>query len=155
MNRRLALVALAAMAAACGGSSGGPGAPSSPSPGPAQLSVGGDYAMAVALTENGCGAVTVEPLPTRVAHAAGSTQIQLTHGPATYAGTVDAAGRFTTQPRVFTDAAGSQTLAIAGQFTTTGFQATVTVDVQPAGAAACRYVVRWTGTKTGAPNVIP
>jgi hypothetical protein len=36
----------------------------------------------------------------------------------------------------------------------TGLEAVVTVD-QTSPAPACRYLVRWTGTKQGAPNVIP
>ena len=140
---------MASVLAGCGG-----GGTNGPSPGPAVLSVGGDYAMAVALAENGCGAVTVQPLPTRVAHAPGSTQIQLTHGPNTFQGTVDAGGAFRTTPRTFADASSSVTLQIDGRFTSGGLEALATVD-QSAPSPACRYVVRWTGTKQGAPNVIP
>ena len=43
---------------------------------------------------------------------------------------------------------------IEGRFITTGLEAVVTVD-QSAPAPACRYLVRWTGTKVGAANVIP
>jgi hypothetical protein len=118
--------------------------------------VGGDYAIAVALAENTCGAVTVLPLPTRVAHTPGAEQFQLTHGPNTYTGTFDAAGGglFRTVARTFADATSSQTVHIQGRFLTTGLEAEVTVD-QTAPAPACRYLVRWTGTKQGAPNVIP
>jgi hypothetical protein len=116
--------------------------------------VGGDYAIAVELTENGCGPVTVLPLPTRVTQTPGALQFQLTHGPATYAGTLDAGGQFTTEPRTFTDGASRQVVRIAGRFLTTGLEAVVTVD-QEAPAPACRYLVRWMGTKQGAPNVIP
>jgi hypothetical protein len=144
-----AMAAAAVTLAGCGGGGGTNG----PSPGPV-LSVGGDYAMAVALTENSCGAVTVQPLATRVAHTPGATQFQLTHGPNTYEGTVDAGGAFRTTPRTFADAGSSVTLGIAGRFLTTGLEATATVD-QSAPAPGCRYLVRWTGTKQGAANVIP
>ena len=149
MSPRVVLAAAAITAAACGGGSG----PNTG--GSALLSVGGDYTMAVTLAESGCGAVTVEPLPTRVAHTPGELQFQLTHGPATYAGTLDREGGFVTQPRSFADGATTQTVSITGHFTRTGFDAVATVDVQTPTAAPCRYVVRWNGTKVGAPNVIP
>ena len=149
MQRKTALVAVLCVGA-CGGGAG-PSGPSAP-----VLSVGGDYTMVVEITENDCGTVTVLPLPTRVAHTAGATQFQLTHGPNTYAGSLEPGGRFTTQPRTFTDAASSQTVRIEGRFLAAGLEAVVTVDVQPTPpAASCRYLVRWTGTKVGAPNVIP
>ena len=135
--------------AACGGggSTGPTGAPS--------LSVGGDYTVAVELTENGCGAVTVLPMPTRVVQTPGALPFQLTHGPTTYTGTLDAAGGgFRTAVRVFSDAASSQTVHIEGRFLVTGLEAVVTVD-QTAPAPPCRYLVRWTGIKVGAANVIP
>lgn len=149
MIERYTAVAVVLSLAGCGG--GGTTGPSGGSP---VLSVGGDYAMAVVLAENGCGAVTVLPLPTRVVHTAGAAQFQLVHGPGTYDGTVDPDGRFRTAPRTFADSASSQTVAIEGRFLAAGLDATVTVD-QSAPPPACRYVVRWTGTKTGAPNVIP
>lgn len=140
--------------AACGGGGGGTTGPTGGG-GPV-LSVGGDYAMAVELTENSCGAVTVLPLATRVAHTPGALQFQLTHGPNTYSGTFDApaGGQFRTAARTFSDAASSQTVNIQGRFVTTGLEAVVTVD-QAAPAPACRYLVRWTGTKQGAANVVP
>ena len=138
--------------AACGGG----GTPEGPTTTGPVRSVGGDYTMAVELTENGCGAVTVLPLPTRVAHSPGAMQFELTHGPATYAGTFDAAagGAFRTAARTFSDAGSTQVVHIEGRFVATGLEAVVTVD-QSAPAPACRYLVRWTGTKVGAPNVIP
>jgi hypothetical protein len=44
---------------------------------------------------------------------------------------------------------------VTGRFTRTGLEALASVAVQPPAAAACRYAVQWTGTKQGAPNVIP
>jgi hypothetical protein len=148
MSARVMLAAAVISAAGCGGGSG-------PTPGTVLLSVGGDYTMAVALAESGCGAVAVEPLPTRVAQTPGALEFQLTHGPATYAGTLDREGGFVTQPRSFNDGVSTQTVSITGHFTRTGFDAVATVDVQVPGAPSCRYVVRWTGTKIGSPNVIP
>ena len=145
-------VMLPSLLAACGGggSASTPSAPSTP-----VLSVGGDYTTAVALTENSCGPqVTVAALPTRVEHVAGATQMRLTHG-LTYTGTVAADGAFSTDTQTVTDALGTQSIRVAGRFTRTGFDAVATVAVQPPTAAACRYAVQWTGTKQGAPNVIP
>lgn len=149
MSPRVMLAAAVISAAACGGGSAPPTGGSTP------ISVGGDYTMAVALAESGCPGVMVEPLPTRVQHTPGALQFQLTHGPATYSGTLDAAGGFVTQPRTFNDGVSTQTVSITGHFTRTGFEAVATVDVQTPNAAPCRYVVRWNGTKVGAPNVIP
>jgi hypothetical protein len=147
----VALWAVVSLAACGGGGTTGPSGGSGP-----VLSVGGDYAMAVELTENSCGPVTVLPLATRVAHTPGALQFQLTHGPNTYSGTFDAptGGQFRTAARTFSDAASSQTVHIQGRFVATGLEAVVTVD-QTSPAPACRYLVRWTGTKTGAPNVVP
>lgn len=96
------------------------------------------------------------PLPTRVTHTPGASQFQLTHGPATYTGAFDdaAGGAFRTQAQTFADAGSSQTVHIQGSFRATGIDAVVTVD-QTAPLPACRYLVRWTGSKVGAPNVIP
>jgi hypothetical protein len=120
------------------------------------IAVAGEYAMAVALTENTCGAVTVQALPTRVEHTPGATEFRLTHGSNTWAGTLAAGGAFTMETRTFPDGGGTQAVRIEGRFLPTGLEALATVDVQPAAPQpACRYVVRWTGTKQGAPNVIP
>jgi hypothetical protein len=139
--------------AACGGGGSTPAAATPPTA--TVISVGGDYTTAVALGENTCGPqVAVAPLPTRVDHAPGASQIRLTHG-LTYAGTLAADGAFTTDAQTVTDALGAQTIRIAGRFHRTGFDAVASVSVQPPAAAACRYAVQWTGTKQGAPNVIP
>jgi hypothetical protein len=152
MTLKVAVILAGAVGlAACGGG----GATDTTGPSGPVLTVGGDYTMAVALTENGCGAVTVLPLPTRVAQTPGALQFQLTHGPATYAGTLDATGgSFRTAARTFSDAISTQVVHIEGRFLTTGLEAVVTVD-QSAPAPACRYLVRWAGTKVGAANVIP
>jgi hypothetical protein len=133
-----AVLTLVVLAAACGGGSSDNGT-TQPSP------------TALSVTENSCGAVTVLPLATRVEHAAGATSMRLTHG-ATYDCTVTAAGAFTCTPRTFDVSGRQETVTIAGQFRTTGFDATASVAVQP---TACAYAVRWTGTKQGPANVIP
>jgi hypothetical protein len=150
MSSKSALAVAGALAlAACGG--GGATGPAAP-----VRSVGGDYTMVVALGENGCGPVTVLPLPTHVTHTAGASQFQITHGPATYTGSFDdaAGGAFRTQALVLSDAGSSLTVHIQGSFRATGLDAVVTVD-QTAPLPACRYLVSWTGTKAGAANVIP
>jgi hypothetical protein len=143
------MVLLAAALVGCSGGGGTTG------PSATQIAVGGDYVVAVALAENGCGTVTVAPQPTRVDHAPGATRFTLSHA-GTYSGTLAAGGAFTTDARVIADGGGSTTVRIEGRFTTGGLEARVTVDLAPAApGAACRYVVSWQGTKQGAPNVIP
>jgi hypothetical protein len=118
--------------------------------------VGGTYDTAVALIDDTCGGVTVMPQPTTIAHVAGDTRFTLTHAVLVCPGTLTADGSFNTQPIVVQDSLGASTVGIAGRFRTTGFDANATVDVaRPQGAPACRYVVRWTGTKQGPPNVLP
>ena len=135
---------------ACGGSS-----PTQP-PAPTLLSVGGAYTVAVALGDNTCGAVTVQTQATTVTHTPGAGRFSLTHGPNTFQGSVAADGAFTTDPLPLQDGATALSVGLQGRFTTTGLTATVTVDEnRPAPTADCRYLVQWTGTKQGAPNVIP
>ena len=143
---------LATLLASCGG--GGGAASPTPTSSSTLIAVAGDYTMAVALTENTCGAVQVAALPTRVEHTPGATQFRLTHG-LTYAGTLSNDGAFTTDAQTVTDSVGAQTVRVTGRFTRTGLEALASVAVQPPTGAACRYAVQWTGTKQGAPNVIP
>ena len=143
---------LATLLASCGG--GGGAASPTPTSSSTLIAVAGDYTMAVALTENTCGAVQVAALPTRVEHTPGATQFRLTHG-LTYAGTLSNDGAFTTDAQTVTDSVGAQTVRVTGRFTRTGLEALASVTVQPPTGAACRYAVQWTGTKQGAPNVIP
>jgi hypothetical protein len=148
--RRVTLLAVLSMLPGCGGGGAGP-TPPAPSP-----QVGGDYDVAVQLVENACGnGVQVQPQPTSVTHAAGATTFTLVHGGLQVTGTLSRDGAFTTQPVAVQDPLGPAQLAISGRFTTNGLEATVTVDVQRAAPApACRYIVAWSGTKRGAPNVI-
>jgi hypothetical protein len=70
-------------------------------------------------------------------------------------GTIERDGAFVTAPQSVTATGGTHRLTINGRFSTTGFDATVTVDVVRSGATVCNYAVSWVGTKTGEPNVIP
>jgi hypothetical protein len=145
-----ALAAVILLAAGCGGESGPPTPPST------LLQVGGSYQVTPAVLQNACGTVTVLPGPATVVHTAGSADLRLSHVGQTYAGRVEPSGAFTTTPLVITLANGStDTVRIEGRFGTSGFEATVTVDAAHAGAAPCRYVVRWQASKQGGPNVIP
>jgi len=139
----------------CGGGGASPAAPTTPAtPSSASPQVGGSYEIAVRLTDNSCGpGVTVAAQPTSVAHVPGAAEFTLTHGGFQAAGTVGRDGAFTTRPSSVQDPQGPATLAIAGRFTATTLEATVTVDVQRA-TQPCRYLVNWTGVKQGGPNVI-
>ena len=121
------------------------------------LRVAGTYTTQVSLTANTCTGITVQSLPTTVAHTAGATTLSLTHGPLTYTGAVAVTGAFTTSPNVIQDpAAGMQTtLTIAGQFSTSGFVADVTANVVRTTPPNCAYTVHWVGTKQGSANTIP
>lgn len=147
--RRTAGVTVAVIvSAACGGADPDPVIP--------LIHVAGSYPTAVALGTNGCGPVEVQPQTTVVQHAAGAATFSLTHGPVTYAGTLQATGDFTTAPSQAASGGNTFTLTVAGRFRVSGFDAMVTVVVTPPqGAAPCQYTVAWTGTKTGDPNVIP
>jgi hypothetical protein len=120
------------------------------------LQVGGAYQINPTLLQNSCGSVTVLPGPAQVAHTAGATDLRLTHVGQTYTGRIERSGAFVTDPLAITFAAGStDTVRMEGRFTTSGFEANVTVDAAHAGAAPCRYVVGWQATRQGGANVIP
>jgi hypothetical protein len=140
---------------ALAGCGGGGSSPTNPPPA-TLLSVGGAYTVAVALGDNTCGSVTVQPQPTGVTHTPGASRFSLQHGPTTFQGAVATDGSFVGDPLAVADGSTALTLNIQGRFTTTGLTATVTVDEnRPAPTADCRYLVQWTGTKQGAANVIP
>jgi hypothetical protein len=152
-DARLLLSGLFVIAtAACGGGGGG----TTPTPTPAQLTVAGNYPTAVALLTDACGGSQVQSNPTTVTHTAGTTSLQLGHAGSTYVGTISNDGKFTTTPWTGTIGGSNYTVALTGQFSTTGFTATVTVDrVDSTHPTGCRYTVSWTATKSGSPNVIP
>src|SRR5262245_52661816 len=119
---RLAFVSMLLLfLAACGG--GGPTGSSGGTTGEAPQ-VGGQYQVAVRLTENACGQdVTVAPQPTSVAHTPGAAAFTLTHGGLQVNGTLARDGAFSTQPLTVQDPLGPATLVVAGRFGTQGFDA--------------------------------
>lgn len=141
------------MAPGCGGGSAAPSAPTAPSN---VLSVAGLYPTRATLIaeRNTCGSVTVQDNPTTVTHAAAGTDLSLSHAGSTYRGTIDTSGRFTSPPATFTFPDADYTIGLAGQFSTTGFTATVEL-TKRAGGTTCTYAVAWVGTKSGNPNTIP
>lgn len=146
MRRIVLLAATPVMVAACSGSS---------DPGPRELSVGGTYNTAVTLQQNGCTGITVQTFPTTVTHTPGATTLTLTHAGNSYTGTIQRNGTFATTPRAVGGGGETHTLTIAGTFTTTAIDATVTADVQRTGSANCQYVVKWAGPRQSGVNVIP
>ena len=120
------------------------------------LAVSGTYATVVAVVagRNTCGNVTVQSFPTNVAHTAGSTDLVLTHAGSTYRGTVETSGRFSTPAARYAYPDAEYTIGITGQFSTTGFTATVDL-LKLADGVTCSYAVDWVGTKQGSPNTIP
>ena len=106
----------------------------------------GRYTTAVALRDNTCGAVTVQPLPTIVTHLVGDTTFTLVHGPLTHRGVLHRDGSFITTPLTLGAAPGAVTrVQVAGRFTATGFTASVSVD--ETGPRTCGYIVEWTGKR--------
>lgn len=150
---RYALV-LALVAPGCGGgSSTTPSVPTGPS---IVLSVAGTYPTRATLIaeRNTCGSVTVQDNPTTVTHTAGGSDLSLLHAGSTYRGTIDTSGRFTSPAANFTFPDADYTIGLTGQFSTTGFTATVEL-TRRAGGTTCTYAVAWVGTKSGSPNTIP
>jgi len=122
---------------------------------PDVLRVAGTYSTAVAVGQSSCASIVVADNPTTVSHVPDALNLTLTHAGNVYTGTVQRDGSFATSPRAVGEPAETHTLSIAGQFSTSGFEARVTADVSRNGSPACSYVVSWVGTKDGAPNVIP
>jgi hypothetical protein len=144
----LAVVPIAAPA--CGGDG-------STSPAPSNvLAVAGSYPTraTVIADRNTCGSVTVQDNPTTVTHTPGATALSLAHAGSTYNGTVDRSGRFSTPAANFPFPDADYTIGLSGQFSTTGFTATVEL-TKRVGGTTCTYAVGWVGTKQGSPNTIP
>jgi hypothetical protein len=138
----------AVVVAACGGDSTEP-TPSN------ELQVGGTYNTTVTLQQSACTGITVQTFPTTVTHTAGSSTLTLTHAGNAYSGAVQRNGSFATTPKAVGGGGETHTFTIAGTFTTTSMDATVTAVVQRTGQADCTYSVKWAGPKQGPPNVIP
>ena len=146
MKQTAAVLAIVLLAACGGGSGTGPSNTADAPP-----TVFGDYDVAVALQQNDCGAaVTVLPQPTVVHQTPGAGTFNLTHGGLALAGSVARDGVFTTTPVSVADPLGPATLTVAGRFSATGFEATVTVAV----TGRCRYLVGWSGRNRNRTNVL-
>ncbi len=148
VRRALLAAACLTVVPACGGST-------NLVPTSTVLTIAGTYNTAVTLRESTCQGITVQSNPTTVTHTAGATTVTLTHVGNAYTGTVQSNGAFTTSPRAVSGGGETHTLTIAGRFTRTGFDATVTADVVRADNSTCRYVVIWTATRQSGENVIP
>ncbi len=120
-----------------------------------QVSVGGTYATAVTLVTNECTGTVVRDNPTTVVQQPGDTLMTLTHGPIRATGSVRDDGLFRMVPSTLSMSGVHYEFAIDGRFVVSGFHAMVQVTRDSAGADHCEYTVRWIGTKTGTPNVIP
>ncbi|MES2177259.1 MAG: hypothetical protein V4550_05285 [Gemmatimonadota bacterium] len=125
-------------------------------PAPTELSVGGSYPTVVSLVVDSCGGSIVQSMPTDVVHTIGAASLSLTHAGSRYDGTVSRNGSFQTTPSPLSANGFSYMVSVAGRFTTTGFDATATVDrTTPSTGVRCRYVAHWIGTKSSGTNVIP
>ncbi|MEO8620480.1 MAG: hypothetical protein ABI625_05405 [bacterium] len=145
------IIILAASLLSCSGNASSPATLAD-----SALRVAGAYPTAVALVVDSCGGSVVQSMQTDVAHTAGATTLSLTHAGSRYVGTVRTDGVFQTTPSALDANGFSYVVSIAGRFTTTGFDATATVDrATPATNARCRYVASWKGTKAAGTNVIP
>jgi hypothetical protein len=135
-----------ALVLACGGGSSSPTGSTNQQQQTSALA--GTYQTAVSLTSNTCTGISVQNNPTTVVHAPGATTFTMSHAGQTYTGALGTNNAFTTQPKPIEAGSVTHTLTIAGQFTTNGFTADVTVNVTGTGnGAPCQYVVRWVGTK--------
>ncbi len=138
MNSRLLLVVIAVVA--CGGS-----AQIAPA---GNAGFAGTYATAVTLASNTCGTITVQNNPTSVTYDATTRAVSFTHAGTTYSGSVAADSTFTTPPRAVNVNDGfAYSIGLAGKFRPNGFDATATVD-RTGGSGACRFTVRWAGTRS-------
>jgi hypothetical protein len=151
---RSMLAALAVSCCACGDSSS-PTTPTPPPPTPGVLQVAGQYQITQQGVTDTCGQGTQIPSVTgTVTHAPGGSTFTLADtGGTTFSGMVQTNGTFSATAQFGPDASG-QTFAqqLQGRFTTTGFTAELRVEVRPRN---CNFTRNWTGTKQGAPNVIP
>lgn len=116
-----------------------------PPPAAPMPDVAGDYDTAVTLEENSCGPVTVAPQITHVTQRAGTGALTLLHGPLTYHGRMDPAGRFVTDTQSVVVDGGRLEVTVSGRFSRTGFVGDAVVRMRT--AAACGYRVRWVGAR--------
>jgi len=145
---------------ACGGGSG------TSRPSESAIQVAGTYDIRKSVTEETCGLSRpgdVFTNPGTVQHSPGATEFVLNdHGTRDLPGTVRRDGGFDLRPAssvVMGTIAATDTFE-GGRFTATGFVLRDTTVLQRSPAAGapdgpCRVVALWSGTKQGAPNVIP
>jgi len=107
------------------------------------LPIAGTYDTAVSLVSSNC-PFTVQTNPTQV-RSTGPTTLTLTHAGTTYSGIIQPDSSFVTQQKVVTVGSTTYRITVAGDFTTTGLDAQVTVVF---GTTPCTAVVRWLGPKT-------
>ena len=136
-------VAAACLVVACGGGGSEPNGTTPPPP----ASFAGTYATQVTLTQNSCGSVTVQSLPTTVTHNASSGAVTFVHGGTTYTGTVATDSSFATTPRDVDVGDGFQyRITVTGRFGNRSFVADATVD-RSGGGGPCQYIAHWVGTR--------
>lgn len=118
---------------------------------PPQLTVGGTYATAVTILNNSCPNTVVQDNPTTVHQMPGDTTMSLSHAAISGPGVVHLNGAFS-MPVIILNLGGvTYNITISGSFTAMGFTAQASLVIP----GQCGYTVQWTGTKQGAPNVIP
>jgi hypothetical protein len=113
-------------------------------------SISGTYQTHVSVVtgSNTCGDVTVMDNSTVISRHPGDSTFSLTHTAIVATGTVTKTGAFSTVPIVLALNDAQYTIGIAGQFSGTGFEATVHLDVkQTRTPTTCGYDVHWTGSK--------
>jgi hypothetical protein len=156
-------LAIAILCAGCSGESTSPGTPDARLTTPADaevidptvLRVAGEYDTAVTLMDSTCSGIAVMNNPTTVTHTAGATMLTLGHAGQSYPGSIQRNGEFATTAVPVELPAETHTILITGDFSATGFTATVAVQVSSGGSVRCGYTVRWIGTRGSGMNVIP
>jgi len=154
MNARTLVTTLAVLGCAAAPSHGCGGSSSGPSPTPQVLHVAGQYQITQQTITDTCGGGQPPSVTATVTHTAGTNSFSIADsGGTTFAGTVQTSGQFTANATFGPDASG-QTFSqqLLGNFTTNGFNGTLTVHATPRN---CDFTRSWTATKQGPPNVIP
>jgi hypothetical protein len=142
-GRVLCIASMLFQFVACGGG----GSDDGTTPPPAASGFAGTYATQVTLTQNSCGTVTVQSLPTTVTHNATSGAVTLVHGGTSYSGRVAGDSSFATTPRDVDVGDGNQyRVTVAGKFGNRSFVADATVDRSGA-TGHCQYVAHWVGSR--------
>jgi uncharacterized protein YdeI (BOF family) len=142
--RATTTIVLIGLLTSCGGS----GTSTTPTPAPSGSSgIAGTYQIVQRAVETTCGDTgTPATVNGTVTTTAGSDAFVLRDtGGTTFNGTVQANGQFTANAVFGPDANGQTfTQRLEGSFTSTGFTARLSVDVQPRN---CRFTRDWIGTK--------